>query len=476
MGNRSPSTSLHFLDDDSILNILHFCRPVPLDEHVDDDAQILQGGEWGRERWWYKLAQVCRRWRYLILGSTSRLRLCLLCTHNTPITDILTHSPPLPLVIDHMEPGGGRTVENEEGMLLALQHRDRIRRVRISWPIPNLQRFFMAMDGEFPMLEYLYVAPSSKSDTSLVLPHTFQAPHLRYLILIGFAFPIGRPLFPTSMGIVTLSLQEIDSYINFRLNDLFHLLSLLPQLESLTIGFNAHVVVQPPKMSNMTHLTLPNLHHFAFEGISTYLEMLLPRMTTPLLEKLRVHFFNFLSSSFTMPCLRDFMSRAPNLRFNKATLTFYAWGIVAMLYRYPRKGSPRMYAVNMHIFCGYPNWQVSSVARIFTALSPALSDVVDLTLGYSEHVSSSEWPHETDRTRWRALLRSFHNVKTLLVYEGLTRELSRSLRPVVGESCVDLLRELKELEYFTYWPASDAFSSFVKARQLAGFPVTLMRL
>jgi hypothetical protein len=191
-----------------------------------------------------------------------------------------------------MDPGEGRTVENEEGMLLALQHRDRIRRVRISWPIPSLQRFIMAIDGEFSILEYLYVAPSSKSDSSLVLPHTFQAPHLRYLILIGFAFPIGRPLFPTAMGIVTLSLQEIDSYINFRLNDLFHLLSLLPQLESLTIGFNAHVWTQPPQMSNMTHLTLPNLHHFAFEGISTYLEMLLPRMTTPLLEKLRVHFFN----------------------------------------------------------------------------------------------------------------------------------------------------------------------------------------
>jgi hypothetical protein len=135
-----------------------------------------------------------------------------------------------------------------------------------------------------------------------------------------------------------------------------------------------------------------------------------------------------------------------------------------------------MYAVNMHIFCGYPNWQVSSVARIFTALSAVLSDVVDLTLGYSEQVSSSEWHYETNRTRWRALLRSFHNVKTLLVYEGLTRELSRSLRPVVGESCVDLLRELKELEYFTYWPASDAFSSFVEARQLVGFPVTLIRL
>ena len=41
---------------------------------------------------------------------------------------------------------------------------------------------------------------------------------------------------------------------------------------------------------------------------------------------------------------------------------------------------------------------------------------------------------------------------------------------------MDLLPELKELEYSTYWPDSDAFSSFVEARLLAGHPVTLIRL
>ena len=389
---------------------------------------------------------------------------------------MLAHSPPLPLVIDHMRPEGGCPVENEEGVLLALQHRDRVRRIRILWPIPSLQRFVMAMDGNFPMLEYLYAAPPSKRNTSLMLPHTFQAPHLLYLILIGFAFPTGRSLFPLSVGVVTLSLQEIHSYANFRLNDMFQLLSLLPQLESLTIGFHSpfpsrDIRTELLQMSNMVHVTLPNLRRFAFEGVSSYLEVLLPRMATPLLEKIRIHFFNQLT--FSVPCLRDFMSRAENLRFINATFAFYDWGVMVMLY--PDE-SHLMYSLNMHVFCRHLDWQVSSVAQIFTALSPVLSDVVDLTLGYSEHVSSSEWHYEADRTQWRDLLGSFQNVKTLSVPQGLTTELSRSLRPANGESSVDLLPELKKLEYFTYGAPSDAFSSFVEARQIAGRPVTLVSL
>ncbi|KAH9981788.1 hypothetical protein BJV74DRAFT_989281 [Russula compacta] len=67
-GLRPHSTSIHTLDDDSLLEIFYLYRPVLLDEDEVDDIRILQGGEWDRERWWYKIAHVCRRWRYLILG------------------------------------------------------------------------------------------------------------------------------------------------------------------------------------------------------------------------------------------------------------------------------------------------------------------------------------------------------------------------------------------------------------------------
>ncbi|KAI0276410.1 hypothetical protein BGY98DRAFT_986246, partial [Russula aff. rugulosa BPL654] len=51
-------------------------------------------GYWVEERWWYRLAHVCQRWRNLILGSATYLGLCLVCTYGTPVADMLAHSPP----------------------------------------------------------------------------------------------------------------------------------------------------------------------------------------------------------------------------------------------------------------------------------------------------------------------------------------------------------------------------------------------
>ena len=48
--NRSLRMFIYILDDDSLLDIFHFCRPVLLDDDVADDGRILEGGEWARER------------------------------------------------------------------------------------------------------------------------------------------------------------------------------------------------------------------------------------------------------------------------------------------------------------------------------------------------------------------------------------------------------------------------------------------
>jgi hypothetical protein len=60
----------------------------------------------------------------------------------------------------------------DEGILLALQHHDRVCRIRLRMPVPNLQELIVAMEEEYPMLEYLYIATLTKKKTSLVLPRT----------------------------------------------------------------------------------------------------------------------------------------------------------------------------------------------------------------------------------------------------------------------------------------------------------------
>ena len=95
MNNSPLTTSIHILDDYSLLNIFYLYRPFLLGEDGNDSDRLLGGSEgWADEHWWFKLTHVCRRWRNLILGAASYLGLCLACTNGTPVADMLAHSPP----------------------------------------------------------------------------------------------------------------------------------------------------------------------------------------------------------------------------------------------------------------------------------------------------------------------------------------------------------------------------------------------
>ena len=107
---------------------------------------------------------------------------------------MLAHSPSFPLVVGHYY--RDTTADDMEQILLTLQHRDRVRRIRLIKAIPIVEKLIVAIDDEFPMLEYLCIAP--ESNTSLALPRTFQAPRLRHLLWPGPIAPMG--LAPALLG------------------------------------------------------------------------------------------------------------------------------------------------------------------------------------------------------------------------------------------------------------------------------------
>ena len=133
-----------------------------------------------------------------------------------------------------------------------------------------------------------------------------------------------------------------------------------------------------------------------------------------------------------------------------------------------------MYALVINTHCRHLDLQVSSVAQIFDSLSQILSTVEHLTLEHKVHSLSSERHNEVDRSEWHKFLRSFSNVKTLRVGDGLIEELSHCLRPDDGELPLGLLPELQELGYFRGSATGDVFTSFIDARKNAGRPVTLV--
>jgi hypothetical protein len=428
---------------------------------------------WDRGRWWYQLAHVCRRWRNVILGSASYLGLSLVCTNGTPVENMLAHSPPLPLTVDYAGKDG-ITAEDEEGLLLALEQRHRVRHLRLNLPVQNMQKLVMAIDEEFPILEYLIVSPWTKDSTVLMLPETLQAPHLRHFALRGFACPIRSRLHPTAASLVTLYLAIDHQSAYFAPNILLQWISFMPQLESLEIDFslpvpNRDVERQLTHTPITTQITLPNLRLFWFRGVSAYLEAVVCRITTPRLETLYIQFFGQIT--FSVPRLPQFINTTETLRFDNAVIMFKDKRIdVLMNFR----GADR-WAFAIAVECWHLDWQVSSAEQISNSLSQVFSAVEHLALEHEVHSQPSEEHNDVDRIEWRKLLRSFSNVKTLHVDDVLVEELSRCLRLEDGELPLELLPELQELTYSGSGDTNDAFTSFIDARQKAGRPVTQVR-
>ena len=472
----SPRTVfVHILDDYSLLHIFYLYRPPLLGEDGDDDARLWGGRErWVCGRWWYGLSHVCQRWRNILLGSASYLDLCLVCTYGTPVADMLAHSPPLPLVLDYLEEGHDITTD-EEGIIFALSQLDRVLRVRLNTPVTSLQKLIVAMDEEYSILEFLVIVlPTEDVSTTLTFPETLHAPHLRHLRLSGFAIPIGSRLLTAVVGIVTLSLVMVQPSTYFNPNTLLQWISLMPQLETLTIYFNFSIPNRDVERQLMhtpiiAPVTLPNLHRFQFHGASTYLEALVQLITTPRLMKLDIDFINRLT--FFVPRLPQLMNTAEKPRFDGAGFAFSDEQVDMGVY--PR-GDFERHFLGIIVLSRHLDWQVSSMAQISKSLSQMLFAVEHLTFQHNVHSRPSEEHNQVDRTEWHKLLRPFSNVKTLWIDDGLVEELSRCLQLEDGELALELLPELQELTYSGTGDTGNAFTSFIKARQNAGRPVTLV--
>ena len=471
-GNSPYTTSIHVLDDYSLLNIFHLYRPFLLREDQNINLRCWGGERWVGERWWYSLAHVCQRWRNLVLESASYLGLCLVCTYGTPVAEMLAHSPPLPLVLDY--DGTDITTEDEEAIILALAQRDRVRRIRFYIRVLQLQKLIMAIDGEYPILECLIlVDPPEDKSTVLILPETLQAPDLRHLT-INCSIPIRFQLLTTAVGLVTLHLALYHPSTYLQPTVLLQSLSLMPQLRMLLIHFyfaipNRDVERQLMRTSIMTHVTLPNLRLFSLQAVSAYSEAVLSRITAARLEIFGSSYPKQLT--YSVPELLQFMGRTENSGFDRARIWFDSEQVFMGVD--PPEAETFTFCINVN--CWHLDWQVSSVVQISNALSQLFSAVEHLTLVHGVHSRSSEEHNEVERTEWRKLLRSFSNVKTLRIEDGLVMELSRCLRLDDGEHPLELLPQLQDLTYSESGNANDAFNPFINARQNAGRPVTLIK-
>ena len=273
---------------------------------------------------------TCRRWRNIILESSSSLLLHLYFMHGKPVEEMLQHSQPLPLVIDYGK--AQMSTKDEEGVLLVLQHHhDRIRLINLHEL--DLQKLVVVMGKSFPMLENLRLISLDPFYNSR-LSETFTAQCLCHLTLIqvGDVSAPGLPLLASITGLVTLSLRGISSPTSLPINYLISHLLLMLLLECLTPEFASESFeIQPSSPGNvrsniaalqMQMVQLSKLSEIVFRGRGRYLEGLMSCIHTPILMYFMLSFFPW--PLIPLPRLSEFLIAAEELRYLCALLCFLA--------------------------------------------------------------------------------------------------------------------------------------------------------
>ncbi|KAI0264003.1 hypothetical protein BC834DRAFT_287268 [Gloeopeniophorella convolvens] len=461
---------IHMLNNDVLLDIFRFYMarlyaglPVP-----------------NGHRKWYKLAHVCRRWRTLILSSASHLDLCFTLTSQSLAKTLPTHLPPFPIDLDyecrHNLAAEGLddsydSMYAPHGKVLSLfqSHANRLRRISLSFlPISTLSKFISAMDRYYPLLKQLVLIPRTGGRPNLMLPVNFLTPGLRQLELVGISLPPVLQTPASAPDLVTLRLVNIPEYGNFPLNGIVEWLSVMPHLECLSISFSSANFRniqerEAPRMTLNPLITLPNLQLLEFGGAWAYLDGLLARLDTPLLERFSVKLSHQLTFTFTS--LSQFIYRTGRLKSrDKVKVTF--------LEEYVHVSQPTYLRVQEHsfhfdltVYCRRLDWQVAAAAQIFPALKPILSTANHLDLWT---LASERWlkeQDEADRSLWHQLLRPFTNLEVLAVKHGLLTDILRSLPRDDEDWSPDLLPQLRVLRANG---EDQAFSSFMKACVRAG--------
>ena len=502
-----PLVSIDTLPDDVLLEVFDYYRKLSADRWA-----CLQG--------WYKLAHTCRRWRQLVFASSLRLNLQLRCTFGTPVPDMIDHSPPFPLILDY----GPRLLKtwthaDEDGLLFALQHLARTREIMLSAPQSTLADIINVMLDTAPMLRRLILHTES---TEFVLPKSFldgDAPQLRHLELHGVSLATLHPLLPSATFLVSLILERVPSSAYFSPESLIARISTMPHLQTLSIGFLSAAPrpglsnqrLLPPGQTPQARIELPALKQLVYRGVSAYLESLLARIRTPVIQDIDITLFNQLA--LRIPHICTFISDLEPFQPTTARIDFAQTSAHILLFvpsmaLQSSESQSQSPDISLSISCARLDFQVSAVAQICRSLSgtgavsgPGLAHanlilpVEELMLGFHQNEMSEEWRGDEDVVEpslWRTLLTPFRQTRTLRVHVALAADLDHALRPpqpqqdglapvggALGLEQELLLPELRTIVLLhgdderVLADASKAVRSFVNERNRAGYLVNL---
>ncbi len=389
--------------------------------------------------------------------------------------------PALPIVMRYGGYPGSKPAspEDEENLMTALCHPDRIYEIGLTITGSLGDRLAAEMQNTMASLGALRLMVQDKAE--LLLPDEFlggSAPLLSVISLYGVAFPALPKLLLSANHLVSLELWHIPRSGYFSPEALVIGLSAMTQLKSFKIHFDFptfHFHASNLRMPLSGRIVLPALTNFKFRGVNEYLEDIVARIDTPLLELIDLRFFNGLV--FEIPHLSHFVRRTSQLG-SPTQAKIYSSGSAVSVTLIHQPGTPSTTIpgqLRLQIACRQFDWQLSAISQISSQLSPFFSGVGQLDVRtFPPSASGRDNP---DSALWMELLRPFGGVERLRVVDELVLDIARALQRVTSEPDPELFPALRELFFRgnsrEFAAALEAIAPFINARQLSGHPIAV---
>ena len=468
--------TINILPDDVLLHIFLIDGYQHKDLHVgpyfkvEEDIDRLQLLSWS----WHRLVHVCSRWRFIVFASPNFLDLRLVCGPWTRM-ELTGIWPPFPIIITnhpyHAMPG-------DYDFDAAIVHPGRVREIRL-FCLTRLQLQGLASatrtQEQFPAL--IHLSLHSTGNSAVALPDGFLggfAPRLQSLALDSIPFPGLPKLLLSATHLVHLGLYRISHSGYFSPEAIITRLAMMPNLNSFFIGFQSPL--SRPHQENRRppppiRTVLPTLTHFAFKGASEYLEDFIAQIDTPLLDSIYITFFHKLI--FDIPELAQFMGRSTRFqKLKKAHLVLDDFDVTVethppTLFLYKRTG--------LQISCRPLDWQLSSIAQVFTSFFPSIHMVEHLFVYELRHLPP-RWHDDIENMQWLECFHPFTGVKNLYLPKKFVPSIAPALQELIGRRMTEVLPILQNIFLEGLQPSEpieEGIQKFVAARQLSGHPITV---
>ncbi len=367
---RSHRRTIDVLPDDTLLEIFNLHR---LEVSNPDPSKC--SWEWP----WRRLTHVSQRWRHLVFSFPCRLHVGLLCKRRTPVKEFLGIWPALPIIMHY---GGPNPVyDEEENLVGALRHSDRIKKIELNSFDDGLA---LEMRKPMPLLESLEL-----TGRYVVLPDDFlggSAPALRQVILDEIAFPALPKFLLSTINLVTLELWRYPE--NLSPAALVMGLSASKRLKILIMHFR--MVLLDESTFPMERAVLPALTNLTYHGYVEYFDNFVARIDTPLIKLIHLRFHN--NEVIEFPYLHDFIRRTRQLgsptRAEIESCKIMSDASIALMHHPAMTCSTSPGHLRLNVSMARPRAEdhVSVISQLSCKLSPFLPGVRQLDI---------DWPNES---------------------------------------------------------------------------------